>query len=74
MSCGIGHRRGSDPVLLWMRYRLAAVALIRPLAWESTYATDVALKSKKKKKKSDILGSKGEALQASAPIYLKGFR
>ena len=29
--------------------RPAAVALIRPLAWELTYATSVALKSKKKK-------------------------
>ena len=33
---------------LWRR--LAAAALIGPLAWELPYATDAALKSKKKKK------------------------
>ena len=31
MSCGVGRRCGSDPVLLWLRCRPAAVALIRPL-------------------------------------------
>ena len=49
MSCGVGHRCGSDLVLLWLWHRLAATALIRPLAWESL-AWGVALKSKKKKK------------------------
>ena len=33
-----------DLVLLWLRCRLAAVALIGPLAWEPPYATGVALK------------------------------
>ena len=28
MSCGVGRRRGSDPVLLWLWCRLAAVAPI----------------------------------------------
>ena len=32
-------------LLLW--YRPATIAPIRPLAWESQYAIDVALKSKK---------------------------
>ena len=36
---------------LWLW--LAAVALIRLLAWEPLYATGVALKRKKKKKKKD---------------------
>ena len=36
MSCDIGHRRGSDPALLWSRP--AATAPIRPLAWEPPYA------------------------------------
>ena len=31
---GIGRRHGSDPMLLWLWWRLAATALIRPLAWE----------------------------------------
>ena len=50
MGCGVGHRRGSDLVLLWGR--LAATAPIRPLAWEPPYAVGaVPEKTKKKKKK-----------------------
>ena len=52
MSYGVGRRRSSDPMLLWLWYRPAAVALIWSLAWELPYATGVALKSKKEKKKS----------------------
>ena len=44
MTYGVGHRRGSEPMLLWLWQRPAAVALIQPLAWESPYATDAALK------------------------------
>ena len=47
-SCGVGRRHGSDPA--WLRLWLAAAALIRPLAWELSYAVCVALKRKKKKK------------------------
>ena len=43
MSCGIGNRHGSDLAWLW----LAAIALIRTLAWEPLYALGVALKKKK---------------------------
>ena len=50
MSCGVGHRRGSDPALLWFWRRPVATALIRPLALESPYAAGVALKDKDKKK------------------------
>ena len=50
VSCGIGHRHGSYPVLLWFWHRWAAVAAIRPVAWELTYATDSALKGKKQNK------------------------
>ena len=50
MSCGVGGRCGSDLVLLWLWRRLAATALIRPLAWEPPYATGAAQKKKKKKK------------------------
>ena len=49
MSCGVGHRRGLDPALLWLWCRMAATAPIQPLAWEPPYAMGVALKSKKKK-------------------------
>ena len=56
MSRGVGRRRGLDPVLLWLWCRQAATALIRPLAWEPPYATEVAQEnSKKTKKKMDYL-------------------
>ena len=34
----VGHRQRSDPVLLWLWYRMPAVAPIRPLAWELPFA------------------------------------
>ena len=46
MSCGVGHRCDSDPTLLWLWQRPAAVALIRPLAWEPPNAAGATLKSK----------------------------
>ena len=52
MSCGVGCRHGSDLMLLWLWYRLVSTALIRPLAWEPTYAMGAALEKDKKKKKS----------------------
>ena len=50
MSCGVGHRHGSYPMLLWLwcRCRLAAVALIQLLAWELPYAMGAAQKRQKK--------------------------
>ena len=39
-----------DLVLLWLWCRLAATAVIRPLAWEPPYAVDAALKRQKNKK------------------------
>ena len=59
MSCGIGHRRGLDPVLLWLWPRPAATAPIRPQAWEPPYAMGAALKrqkDQKKKKKCNLMG------------------
>ena len=41
-----------DPEVLWLWCRPATIAPIRPLAWELPYAAGVALKSKKKKKKT----------------------
>ena len=49
VSYGVGRRRGSDPVLLWLWCRPAAVALIGPLAWELPHVVGVALKSPKKR-------------------------
>ena len=51
MSCGIGHRHSLDPMLLWLWLWLAAVAPIRPLAWELPHTTGMALKSKNKTNK-----------------------
>ena len=49
MSCGVGHRHGSDLVLMWLWCGLAATAPIGPLAWEPPYVISAALKSKNKK-------------------------
>ena len=60
MSCGVGHRTGLDPTLLWLWHSLAATALSRPLAWEPPYTMEEALenakrpKKKKKKKNREI--------------------
>ena len=53
MSCGVGRRHSSDPALLWLWHRPAAVAPIRPLDWELPQAASVALKRQKKKKKEE---------------------
>ena len=45
MGYGVGRRRSSDPALLWLWCRLAAAALLGPLAWEPPCATGAALKS-----------------------------
>ena len=51
VSCGVGHRCGSHPALLWLWCRLAATGPIQPLAWEPPYATGAAPKKKKKKER-----------------------
>ena len=33
MSCGVGCRHGSDPVMLWLWGRPTAIAPIQPLTW-----------------------------------------
>ena len=43
MSCAVGCRLRSDPVLLWLWCRLAVTVPIRPLAWEPPYAAGTAL-------------------------------
>ena len=52
MICGVVHRQGSEPMLLWCR--AAAAALIQPLACEPPYAVGTALKRQKKMKKEII--------------------
>ena len=62
MTCGVGCRHGLDPILLWLRCRLAVVALIRPLVWEPPCATHEALKRKRQRKNI--------ALFSAAPSFL----
>ena len=50
VSCGVGHRRGSDSTLLWLWRRPAATALIGPLAWEPPYAEGVDQEMAKRQK------------------------
>ena len=50
VSCGVGRRLGWDPALLWLRCRPAAIAPIRPLAWELTYAVGAVLEKAKRQK------------------------
>ena len=47
MSCGVSRRCSSDLALLWLWCRLAAIALIPPLAWEPPYALGASLKRQK---------------------------
>jgi len=49
VSCGVGHRHGSDLALLWLWCRPAAVAPIRPLGWEPPYPAEAVIKSEKGK-------------------------
>ena len=53
MSCGVGHRHGPDPMLLWLWCQPAATAPIGHQAWESLYARGAAIKRFKKKKKKE---------------------
>ena len=53
MSCVVGRRRGSDLPLLWLWWRPAATASIRPLAWEPRWAAGAALRRQKDKKKRE---------------------
>ena len=52
MSCGVGLRHGSDPELLCLWCRPVAIALIRPLAWEPSYAVGAALEKAKRHTKN----------------------
>ena len=56
MSCGIDHRCGSDPALMWLWRNPVETALIPPLAWEPPYASGATQeKAKKQIKKKKII-------------------
>ena len=59
MSCGVGHRRGSDLGLLWLWWRPADAAPIPSLAWELPHAAGAALKRKKKHKIKEFVVKDG---------------
>ena len=69
MSCGVSHRRSSDPSLPWLWRRLEATAPIRPLAWEPPFAGGAAQemaerqKKKKKERTKNTLKNKPEILK-----------
>ena len=54
---GVDGRHGSDLVLLWLWCRLAAAALIRPLAWEPPYATCGPKGKKTARQQSPVLST-----------------
>ena len=60
VSCSVGCRCGSDPVLLWLWHRPVATAPIRPLAWEPPHAARAAQEmAKRQKKKKSISNEEG---------------
>ena len=65
MSCGGGHRLGSDPALLWLWHTPAATAPVRLLAWEPPYAMGAALEKAKKDK------NKQTNKKIFTPIWMK---
>ena len=52
-SCSVGCGQGSDLTFLWLWCRLAAAALIGPLAQELPYPEGVALKRQKKEEEEE---------------------
>ena len=66
----MGHRHGSDLVLLWLWCRLVAAAPLRCLAWELPYAVGAGLKIKVKlkKKKRVYRNQKEELIYGVTPI------
>ena len=51
VSCGVGCRCGSDPMLLWLWSRSAAIAPIGLLAWEPPCTAEAALEMAKRQEK-----------------------
>ena len=71
LSCGIGHRHGLDPTLLWLWCRPAAVSPIQPLAWEPPYAAVPASPPKKTPKLRTVYGIHKEVNEENN-FHLKG--
>ena len=71
MSCGVGHRRGSNLAFLWLWHRPAATVPIGLLAWEFPLAAGAASeKTKRKKKRGDTNGNNvSGSVPFSVPVY-----
>jgi len=54
MSCGVGHRYGLEPALLWLWHRPATTTLIQPLAWGTYIFSKCGHKEQKKKDFVDV--------------------
>ena len=63
MSCG------AHPVLLWLCCRLAAVALIQPLAWKPPYAAGAAPPPKKSFLLNEYLAGHSKVRQCVGPNH-----
>ena len=59
VSCGVGNRQSLDPILLWLGWRPAAAAPIRPQPGNLHMPRVQPLKQKKKgeKKKKNVQGT-----------------
>ena len=80
MSCGVGHRHGLDPTLLWLWRRLVATALISTPSLETPYATKIAKTNKQKTGDSTSLWDEVGAFLPSrkgvsgVPLWCGGLR
>ena len=72
MSCGVGHRRSSDPALLWLWHRPLATTPTRPVAWDPPYAKGAALEKTKKKKKVKVSGHAEHLLTKCSSLSIWG--
>ena len=70
MSWGVGLIHDLDLMLLWLWHRPAIATLIRPLAWELPYASDVALKSKQTNKQTKNSKPSGVPIMIQWKTYL----
>ena len=61
MYCCVGHRCCLDPALLWLWYRPATIAPIRPLDWEPPHALGASPKKTKRQKKRKEKNSHGSS-------------
>ena len=60
MSCGVGRRHGSDPALLWVWCRPAAVAQIQPLVLELSICCECSPKKTNKQTNKTKKNQRGE--------------